>query len=258
MRLLAPLLLTLLLFAAGCAGTRPAADLPTALPDAYPYHSAAQIRQLILDDVDSLRAFQARASLALRTPEQSGQFSADVRNRRNDSLYLSISPGLGIEAARALVTPDSFFLYDRIKNRLTYGSLVAAEAFLPGPLAGDDVFRNLLGLVAPEPDVAWQVEAEDDRYVLTDPAGLRTYVVDPALWRVVRYEERTPTGELVEERTFSEFDRFDGVYLPRRVAFRRPLDDTSASLYYRSLALNPGPLSFDLRVSSKAERVPAG
>lgn len=253
-RLSAPLLFCVLL-AAGCAGPRPRGDAPADLPDAFPHHTEEQIRFHLLRTADTLQAFTARASMVIRSPEQSGQFSADLRSRRNDSLYLTISPGLGIEAARALVTPDSFYLYDRIKNRLVYGALADAGDRLPSPLAQADIFPNLLGLTVPEANVDWTLFADSAAYVLRSPDGLRTYVVDPARWRVMRYEEHLPTGELVEERVYSDFGLFGEVYLPRRVVFRRPLDETLVSLYYRDLAVNPGRISFPMRVSASAERV---
>lgn len=253
-----PLLLVVALLgllAAGCTSLRTRPDAPAELPDAFPNHSVAQIRLQLSRTADTLHAFRARANLVLRSPAQSGQFSADLRARRADSLYLSISPGLGIEAARALVTPDSFFLYNRIENKLVYGDLDDAAGILPAPLAGADLFENLLGLGLPEANVDWSLTADTDTYVLRAPDGLRTYRVDPARWRVVHYEERTPTGDLVEERAFSEFGLFDGVYLPRRIVIRRPADETTGTLYYRSLTLNPSELSFPLRVGASAERV---
>lgn len=246
----------LLVTVAGCAPSRRLAERPTELPDRFPRHSLEEIDQLIRVDTDTLTAFRGKASLALRSPQQSGQFSADIRSRRDDSLYLSISPGLGIEAARALVTPDSFFLYNRIENEVTYGSIDRAAEFLPAPLASGDLFRNLLGLSVPEVGPGWQLEATEDRYLLRDPSGLQTYVIDPALWRIVRYEARTPDGVLVEERTYSDFDRFDGVFLPRQIVFERPAEEILASIYYRDLALNPREMSFPFRTSPAARRNP--
>lgn len=243
------------LAAAGCSGARRTTDVRPDLPDAFPNHSLVQIRGHLTAAADTLTGFSAKASLALRTPDQSASVSATIQHRRADSLYMSLSPGLGIEAARALVTPDSFYVYDRLKKRLTYGSLAYAAAFLPVPLAGDDVLRSLLGLTVPEADVDWRVEPDSGFYHLTDPSGLRRYVVDPARWRVVRYEAHTPDGQLYDVREYAEFDRVEGLILPRRVVFERPLDDTRARIFYRDLDLNPETLSFSFSVSDDAERV---
>ena len=239
---------------AGCSGSRTVADRP-ALPSAFPTHSLAQIQASLRAEADTLRAFTAKASLALRTPEQSASLSATLRHRRGDSLFMSLSPGLGIEAARVLVTPDSFYVYDRLKKRLSYGSLAYAAGVLPAPLVGDDVFRSLLGLTVPESSVDWRVEPDSQFYHLVAPDGLQRYVVDPARWRIVRYEAQTPAGELLETRTYDEFDRFGGVLLPRRVELDRPLDATRARLFFREITLNPDALDFRFRIGDDAERV---
>lgn len=244
-------LMTLLI--SGCSGPRP--TLEGSLPSAFPNHTPTQIRYALASTHDSLHAFSARSSLVYRAPENGGSFSTEMRDRRGDSLYVSISPGLGIEAARALVTADSFFFYDRLKNRVVYGAIADAGDLLPDPFTSEDLFANLLGLPVPNDGIDWQVDADEQYYYLSDPAGSREFVVDPAHWRVVRYEERDGEGRVVDRRVFSEFDAFDGVVLPRRLIFERPLDNRRASLYHRSLSINPGPLRFSLDVRDSAERI---
>ena len=241
----------------GCASTAPE-PLDRDLPSNFPNHSVQQILLNVTRAYpDTILAYRAKASLAIRTPDQSGQFSADMRKSAGDSLYVSISPGLGIEAARALVTPDSFYFYDRLKNRLVYGSMDEAAEFLPQPFASKGLSENLLGLISPPADIDWRMQADSAYYYLMAPDDLQTYTVDPAFWRVVRYTARQKDGTLIEQRSFSEFDTFDGHVLPRRVEFNRPLEESRASIYYRSLTLNPGDLSLELGVRDSAERIQA-
>jgi hypothetical protein len=241
---------------AGCRSSE-AVRAPT-LPDAFPHHAPAQIQARLAAGSDTLRAFRADARLSLDAPGRDGSFGADVRQRRSDSLYLAIRAPLGIEAARLLVTPDSFYVYNRLQRELAYGSVRAAQQVLPAPLVLGDAFETLLGLLVPADTVAWTVTADSTLYYLRNADDTRRYQVDPRRWRVLRYEERTPDGTLVEERRFADFTVIDGVYVPRRVTLRRPLDDVAASLYYRELTLNPARLSFDLRVRGDARRVPLG
>jgi hypothetical protein len=119
----------------------------------------------------------------------------------------------------------------------------------------DDLFESLLGLTAPPGDMEFDVEADSSYYHLTDPSGLITYTVDPAFWRLVAMTRHRQNGTLVEVRSYSEFDRFGGIVLPRRVEFLRPGEERRASIYYRSLTLNPEELSFDLEVRDSADRV---
>ena len=244
-----------LLIATGCSGPRPLADRP-ALPGTFPNHTVDQVQAALRPaPFDTLASYRGKASLAIRTPQQSASLTADLRHRRADSLYMSLSPGLGIEAARVLVTPDSFFVYDRLKKRLTYGPASLADEYLPGPLSNDDLFLGLIGLAGPELSTPWALEADSSHYILRDPARDRFYVIDPSIWRVTQYEERDEAGNLVEQRLYEDYDLIDGLFVPRRVVLRRPQDESSATLYYRDLDLTPGPLTFSFRISSEAERV---
>lgn len=241
------------LIVAGCSGSE---EIRSATSTEFPGHSAQQIHQQITLSPDTLAAFSAQARLSVDAPQRNGQFNATIRQRRNDSLYMSISPGLGVEAARLLVTPDSFFVYDRINKQLAFGALHEAQANLPVLLTTQDIFVNMLGLLAPDPSVSWQVEADDEFYYLHDPSYQRTFKVDPSVWRVVQYEERQDDGTVIEERTFADFETVEGVMIPRRITLRRPQDEATASLLYRSVDLNPGSLSFDLEVGSDVSRIP--
>ena len=93
--------------------------------------------------------------------------------------------------------------------------------------------------------------------IATFPAAVRFLNdrTDIERMRVVRYEEQTAQGDVVETRTFAEYDIFDGVFVPRRIILQRPLDDTSISMYYRELTLNPPTLSMTLRVGDSVEWV---
>ncbi len=249
-----------LLGLAGCSRSRVALDTDATLPAAFPNHSLDQIHRQLISAPTALEAYRAESALSVRTPEQSGSFSASIKHKRNDSLLISISPGLGIIAVRTLVTRDSFFVHDRINKELTVGRLESLQRILPLPVTSEALYTSLLGLLAPDPSEAWELMS-DVRYYTIKAArdgtseGTKTFTVDPIYWRVVRYEERDPQGSLIEERTFSDFQDVEGIYLPRRLTFRRPPDKTAATLYYRELQLNPSPLSFTFDVSPTVDRI---
>jgi len=235
----------------GCASSREAT--PT-LPSQFPNHTAAQIHQNITAPTDSLERFRAEARLTLRSPQRNGTFNADLRQVRAGSLYMSLSL-FGIEGARVLITPDSAFFYDRRNNQMMVGTVDEAQAMLPMPLTSEIMFDNMLGLVAPPPSAGWTVDADSSLYFLTDPSGRRTYTIDPMRWRVVRYAEKTPDGDPLEERLFSNFEQVDGVSIPQQIIFRRPQEDLIAILRYRSLNLSPSSLSFSIGAGDEVRRV---
>ncbi len=242
---------------AGCSTPAETVEPPADVPADFPNHSARDIIYEIRSDTDDLESFSGRAQLNIQSPSQRGSYSATIRSRRGDSLFLSVGQ-FGFEGLRALVTPDSFYVYDLLRNRVTYGSVDEAAQSLPIPVGGDDVFRSLLGTIVPSADADWRLNAGGRYYTLAGRSRGQTMVVDPAIWRVIRYEERDADGELIEERLYSDFQEFDGRMLPRRVTINVPPQETTVSLVYRDLSLNPSSLDFGLRINPSAERVPAG
>jgi hypothetical protein len=164
----------------------------------------------------------------------------------------------GMEGGRMLMTPDSVFFYDRRRSTLRVGPITEAQRLLPAPVASDEAFANMLGVVAPDPGTDWTVTADSSLYQLTDPSGRRQWTVDPSRWRTVRYVETTPDGRVVERRSFSNFRLVDGVVVPHTVVFRRPPDNMMAQINYENIRLNPSGLSFELGVPSSMPRKPIG
>lgn len=241
------------LFFAGCSGARDATVAP-GLPDAFPGHTSQQIYAQIATASDTLHSFRAKAKMTVRSSQQNGSFNAEVRQVRDDSLWMRMSR-FGFEGARVLVTTDSFFVHNRLQNHLMVGSVDEAQSLLAAPVTSDEAFRNMLGLIAPEPGVNWAVSADSSLYYLKDPSGRQSYVVDPQHWRVIRYARTDTSGNVIEERLFGEFTSVDGVSLPQRVVFRNRQQNALAMLAYESLSLNPNRLSFDFSVPSGTRRV---
>lgn len=251
---LGAIVLLLIVLSAGCSGPR-GVSTQGPLPDGFPNHSVDQILQAMNANPAGIDAYLSESSLAVKSPIQSGSFSASITHKKNDSLLIAISPGLGIVAVKALITTDSFYVHDRINKELGIGTIQAMQRMLPLPADAVSLYNALLGQWTPDTATAWELTADKSYYIFSDPPTHRTFYIDPSLWKVVRYVEQDAAGQLVEERTFGEFDDFDGMYLPRRLTFRRPVDDTSASLYHRKLSLNPSALDFDFSVSSSVRRV---
>lgn len=244
----------IVLLCAACAGPARVADAPADLPEGFPHHTVEQVMyQLERAVLDSLTSLAATADVSVRSPLFTGSVTARIRQRRGDSLAVFVSDAtLGIEGGRALATPDSFFYHDRLSRTLHVGSLAHA----PEQLTGENVFRVLLGLIAPNRNRQWNVEAEAAYYHVRDVAGERHYTIDPTVWRVVSYEERSPEGRLVQAVVFSDYEMMGGVLLPQRIVLRLPGMGVNASLRYRRMAVNPARLSMALRVPVGVPRVP--
>ena len=74
-------------------------------------------------------------------------FKVNARMRRDSALWLSITPALGVEAARVLLTQDSVLMYSKVPgNRFAYrGDFAAIDSLLGTEINFDMVQRILLG-----------------------------------------------------------------------------------------------------------------
>ena len=60
--------------------------------------------------------FGAKVSVNSDINNQTNAFSANLRIKKDSAIWISISPALGIEVARALITPDSLKFINRING----------------------------------------------------------------------------------------------------------------------------------------------
>ena len=241
---------------AACAGPRAATTPRPDLPSAFPNHSVSQILYNLQEGTESLQTYHARGRAVVRSPDGGGSFNVEIFHERNGRLFMSISPGLGITAVRALVTPDSFFVYNRIENTLTYGSRRYAAANLPIALPDDDLFPTFLGLLAPEAAADWSLSADSSLYVLS--SADRRYTIDPSIWRVVRYERGGRREAPVEIRSYSSFDLIESHYLAREFQMRQPNSETIFQIHYGRMNLAPEEMRFDLGLRASTERIAVG
>jgi outer membrane lipoprotein-sorting protein len=240
-----------MLVLSGCAGSAP--TTAPGLPDAFPNHSADQIRTQIVGASDTVQSYSAKARVNVQTPQQNQSFNAVVRHRRADSLFMRFSL-FGIQGGRLLLTRDSVFFYDTRNAVLRVGPVEAVQQLFPAPVSSAQFFDNMIGAIAPAARPDWSIQSDSTLYYLSDPADRQRYTVDPMRWRVVRYEKRSDTGTVLQKRLFSNFRSVDGLVLPRRLLFQHPPDDLRAVVTYKEMDLNPSDLSFRLNVPEQVPR----
>jgi len=90
--------------------------------------------QELLDRLDSA-AFKAdwinaKAGVTLVQGSSELSFNISLRARKDSIIWISISPMLGIEVARVMITPDSVKVLDRISNRYQTGTFEAINRML--------------------------------------------------------------------------------------------------------------------------------
>ncbi len=241
------LLLTLIL-----GGTSACTSLPKVEETAkrvesgnFPNHSAKAIISSLEQSVRGLNSFSSKTVVKIDSPQQKRTVTAQMQHRASDSLTAKISINLGIEVARSLATPDSFFVYDRIRKRLYKGEneIVLAQLSMSGNF--EELFPNLTGLIVPDIGLDPKIEADSLNYTITRSDGKFEWKIDPGFWRVVVQSEYDSNSELVEKRSFSGYVDVDGVPIPRRIVLTRPMENTTVQFVHQSIVLNPATLNLE-------------
>ena len=142
-------------------------------------------------------------------------FKVNTRVRKDSAIWMSITPALGVEAARLMLTPDSVHFYSKVPgNRFAYaGSYAAFDSLLSTELTFDMIQRMLFGR-------GIELEDEDSKYI-SKVDGREHLLINKYKRRVrrlvgVKEKEIAPDDSLtveadadVQERVISRSDETD-------------------------------------------------
>ena len=131
--------------------------------------SATEIQDgLAARTTEDIRYFSAKADISLKTNTDTKSFKAHLRVVRDSAAWISITPALGIEVARALLTTDSLLLIDKIHDTYWLGDTTQAQAKF-GVKPTLKLFQDaLLGLpIGLDPTEKYRSDREDGMYTLT-------------------------------------------------------------------------------------------
>lgn len=143
-----------------------------------------------------VRHFSAKADVDLMMDDASRSFRSTVRLVTDSALWVSITPALGIEVARALVTMDSVKVLDRLKDTYFVGGRDSAWSRFGIDPDLELLQQALLGRpIGLDPREKYRVDREDGHYVLTSREKRRF---------VRAAEEILPGDSLADDREMRE------------------------------------------------------
>ena len=117
-------LIALMAFACSCRAKKPITNSPINAPTGIVETGISSpdslSRAMQLADLP-INWFGAKVSVNSDINNQTNAFSANLRIKKDSAIWISISPALGIEVARALITPDSLKFINRINGTFFKG-----------------------------------------------------------------------------------------------------------------------------------------
>jgi hypothetical protein len=188
-----------------------------------------------------------KINVSVDSPEGNQSFKATVRMAKDSAIWMSISPALGVEVARILLSPDSVQFFSKIPGNKFYytGNYDALGEWADSPLDFQDV-QSILGgkpMGLDSENGKYIARTDGQRYALVGKykrqvkrvIGINDNSLAPEdslniqlpTRRYERLRNRTDDEDLLIQRHW-----FDGITFD-------PLQDQFNDLYYqRSLTLN--------------------
>lgn len=188
----------------------------------------------LLDSVrmNSPETIAAKLSVNHSTEKGTQSFGARIRAKRDSVIWLSITPALGIEVVRVVITPDSIKMLNRMDQKYFVESFEKTNELLKleinfqvlqSVLTGDFVslYAEDLYFLTPLVDL-YTLEADSNRVNRSEyPLKLKQYTeVDPSIWRVTRSVLNNPArGEQILAE-YNDFQQLETIVFPTTMRFR--------------------------------------
>ncbi|HXA02753.1 MAG TPA: DUF4292 domain-containing protein [Cytophagaceae bacterium] len=103
-----------------------------------------EIEKFIVKEIN-FRYFSSKAKINFKDEKEDINASVHIRIKKDSIIWLSITPGLGIEALRVLIRPDSIFMLNKIKDPNAYSAY--GFNFLNKQFNIDLTFQNLQAMI---------------------------------------------------------------------------------------------------------------
>lgn len=213
--------------------------------------------------------FQFKCKVDFTSQKMSESFSVNGRMKRDSAIWMSITPGLGIEVARCLIRKDSVFVLDRMNNKAyAYDFNFINEQFQT-QLSYSNLEALILGNVPYEKEMRDRLlkQEEESLYLLRQHRGeqrIDNYVLTTIL-RLGRLDvlNKTDMSSLsVKYEDFKALDSKsqDSTRFANRVKSVTKMKDstgiertTTIDLEYTKTEVSTKPLNFPFNVPKRFE-----
>ncbi|WP_425390179.1 DUF4292 domain-containing protein [Ekhidna sp.] len=204
--------------------------------------------------------FSAKAKFKFDDGEKSVSATANFRIQKDSIIWLSITPGLGIEVARVLIDTENVFVLDKINKQYyeyTFDELSKEFDFdFNFQMIQSVILGNLV-----EPYKKQRVERSENYFSYTASKGVYLFhnfigAKSMKLEKVKVFDEGTNNTISVN---YSDFVLVDGQVFPNEIsavidyeAETKP--NTEVSISYNKMVIEDAPISFPYAVPSKYEK----
>ncbi len=202
----------------------------------------------------------AKAKFSFDDGKKSVSANANFRIKKDSLIWMSFSPGLGIEVARALITTENIFILDKLKKEYYEYSYQELSAKYDFDFNFQMIQSVILGNLV-EPYQKQRVEKMDNYFMYTASKGVYSYqnyigTSTMKLEKVQVFDEDTRNAISVN---YSDFIFVNSQIFPNEISAvidyeARNKPNTEVDISYSKMVIEDGPISFPYSVPSKYEK----
>jgi hypothetical protein len=215
-----------------------------------------------------------RFSATVKIGKTENSFNGNIRIRKDSIIWISITPALGIEAARAIITPDSFKLLNRLETTYFADKFKYINTLLKTDLDFDMLQSLLIGndfsfyennvFKASVDGMQYKLSTVGrgklKKYIKTSDDSLLLLTqdiwLDPETYKISKVQLKELKENLKLEAEYSEFDLVDSLKYPFKIHFDASSEKEKIEIIVENSKVTAtDPLEFPFNVSSKYQRI---
>jgi len=218
----------IILFSVSCSPARKAIKAPIKEEGAEYLFKKLKEHELKYD------YFMGRFSAEYRNQKKSNSFNGQIRIKKDSVIWLSLTPGLGIEAIRLIITQDSVKMINKLNDTYFLGDYEAVNHFLntnidfdilQAYLLGNDLqfyengkFRATIEKDCYKLSTAGRMKLK--KYVRTSQENVRAFIqniwLDTETFKIREADVKEISNEKIKvEANYGDFENIEGQLFPR-------------------------------------------
>ncbi len=237
-----------MLFLEGCGLKRELAPTPV-----EPYYKPESVMKQVLSNQSKFNWFSARFTGNVVLQNQSHNVSGTIRIEKDEAIYISLAPILGIEIARIIITPDTLKFLNRIESSYYIGHI----GFLNSMLQTSFDYEMLQSLLIGNDFSGYNTDAfaiieneghivlhDPERYSLKNPHTSKSTVINQYLWidpankRIKKNIIREPGTQRSISAEYNNFEQIQGEKIPAELNLLITDANSYANLSLHYLRIN--------------------
>jgi len=210
------------------------------------------------------RTFSAKGKMQLETPEEKIGSGVTIRIKKDSVIWISVVPGLGLEAARIRITPDTIQVINRLQKQYFAGNFSMLQKKYNIAASFDLLQAMLMGnYIQGEPGMVKEIKGGEMQQIQQQRNNLIiNQFLDASVNKLKRLQiSDGKTGDSMTA-TYNEFEAQESALVPtatlillERNSNNNPKGKNAAvSIKYNKFSLNDADLQFPFTVPADYER----